>query len=364
MKLRKFVTCALSTAMVCAMSVPAFAAGELTEPGSSGDLSIGGDVNYAETTIYKVTLPTTSGVSFVLDPQGLLSLGTDGSGTYDEAEAGKIVGTGTMVAKNESSVPIKLSASFYVSDASSAVPTGITLVETADDIDDSTTTARIVVQGTKTQILDTSTIGESTQWGDALAVTSVDSTAADKVSFALEASTYEFTYAGGNYAYELDADASDNYDQVVMQISGQVAKDADWGDYTGDSKKTLQLNTVFSFEGLKEIGADAKSTDVYGLVADETKLVGFTPADIEKTFVKGASDNVTIELAGEIDTVKFTKLGTVDKDFILTSTQATISGSSLTLLGSWIKGFTADAEFVVTLEDGQTQNITLKITTP
>lgn len=194
--------------------------------------TIEGDVNYVNTTVYKVTLPTTAGMSFTLDPQGLTSLD---AGAYDGSAAGKIISTGTMTAVNESSVAVTLTADFYLEDTDSA---SLTLKSEGDTFTtdsnskESSKEIKLVVE------TDDATAGNI----------SVTSTAAGTgTDFTMAAATYTY---GGNaedgYTYDLTAGSGS---EVNMTITGAVAKDYDWSAYTddADTPATLTLNAVFKF---------------------------------------------------------------------------------------------------------------------
>lgn len=126
MKLKKFVAVGLAaTMMVMPMTV---FADELTAPTTGEEATVEGNVNYIDTTVYKVTLPTTSGLDFVLDPQGLSALDKTTPVQPADADKGKIVGGVGTACINKSSVPIKLTASFYVTDGAGKASTAATLV--------------------------------------------------------------------------------------------------------------------------------------------------------------------------------------------------------------------------------------------
>ena len=297
MKTKKLV--ALATALTMVLTpMTAFAA----------DLSIGGDVNYVETTIYKVTLPTTEGMNFVLDPQGLTSLDGEDA-TYDENEVGKIVGNVNMVTKNDSSVEVKLNAEFYLTDTADSAATlvdgsadgftftdatvnSIALVVTAVDNAESPTTTKIPVTAS-----DDSGSGQD---------------------FTMAAAIYEFVKDAetGEYEYVLKETGS----TLTMTIGGYVAAEADWSAYTGADAAELTLHAIFTFTGeddeevtpeeetpvVEDREPSIPSSATYdasegtGTIAIDLGA-GTTVTTVDSAYYGGTAENATIELEYEFD---------------------------------------------------------------
>ncbi|MDE6700276.1 MAG: hypothetical protein K2K10_04590, partial [Acetatifactor sp.] len=108
MKLQKVMAGTLAMALVLtANGMPVSAA----QANKTGNLTVEGDTTYVDTTIYKVTLPTSSSLNFTLDPEGLVGFFADSANasatTAENADLssykGKIVGSGTETIVNESS---------------------------------------------------------------------------------------------------------------------------------------------------------------------------------------------------------------------------------------------------------------------
>lgn len=283
--MKKFV--AIATALTMAMApMTAFAD------------TIGGDVNYVNTTIYKVTLPTTEGMGFTLDPQGLASL--DGGGEHSDENAGDIIGAGTMTAVNESSVDVTLSAKFYIVDSSASATLSDTTIsdETANEIAMVITSDVADVDASKTDFAVTATAqGEATA-----------------VKFDMTAATYTFTKTDAGYAYVLTPDSGS---KVNLTIGGKVAKEADWSAYTGEDAATITLNVVFEFldgegdtieveEEVENRGPSIPSTATYdasegtGTIAIDLGA-GTTATTVSKAYYGGTADSQTTELTYEVD---------------------------------------------------------------
>ncbi|MBQ8822669.1 MAG: hypothetical protein IJZ82_08510 [Lachnospiraceae bacterium] len=251
MKHKKLI--ALLAASVMAMS-------SMTVLAEEGKIE--GDMNYVNTTIYKVELPTTDGMSFILDPQGLTSLD---AGAYDSDEAGKIVAEGTMVAKNFSSVDVYLTADFFVEDSDTASPVAL---KSAIDADDEKQLAlTITTTDTTTPLINVT--------ADA---------AGAATEFKMDKATYNYTgNATEGYAYTLDDSTGS---KLEMTIGGTIAKEYDWSAYTDD--QTLTLNAVFKF--VKASGSTDEventvaapvtpTTDDYVMAANDDGTVSYTFVD-------------------------------------------------------------------------------------
>lgn len=246
---------------------------------------IQGDVNYVNTEVYKITLPTTEGMSFILDPQGLASLD---EGAHDASKAGLIVGTGTMSAINESSVPVLLNTSFYVTDTDDSQ--ALTLSNDGS----------ISSQSAKEMSLEiaVSVSAGDVSSGDGLsAITSTQTIYVESVSagdptntgYRMSAATYSF---GGNktdgYTYDLTADTGSI---INMTIGGKVAKDYKWDAY---DEETISLNAIFKFN--KIVGGDEIENTVASGRTDDY-VMALANGEVSYTFVdapEGSLTNITI----------------------------------------------------------------------
>lgn len=366
MKLKKLVAFGLAATLTVAPT--AVFADDVTAPTTGEEATVEGGANYIDTTVYKVTLPTTTGLDFVLDPQGLSALDADTPAQPGANDVGKIVGGAGTYCMNKSSVPIKLTASFYITDANGKAVSAATLVDDAADVTDDGNDVLLQVTPngatapTATEAADLSTY---TTWSDAdaVAVTASAASAADKMAFALGAADYEFTGDKTNgYTYTPKASGTGVTTETVaaFKITGKVSKDGDWSKFTGADKESLVLHCVFAFEGLKEIGTGAVSTTAAGLVADESKLTALT-SDLTATITKGATANVVLTAKDAVTSVKLTKMNGNAMDLALASPKAVVSGNNVTLSGSWVSGFTSDFEVTLGFADNSTQLVKVTV---
>lgn len=299
--MRKQKIVALLTLAALGISMPGVASAETLDPAAAEkEVDTTGGVNYADTEIYSVTLPTDGCFDFIVDPQGILSA-TDPTNYTEEAypygTAGYIVSTEGQGAyiNNKSAVPIKLSLEAYVAsdatgteskvnlvdlDRAASINTGIdnnmmlTFDITHDDVD-------------QTTFLDSTSITTENVIPDVIAITKngkPDATldeSGTKISFALNSANYNYTGTTGNYTYELDTAADNVGDSVGIRLGGLVNTEADWSKYTGASAEEIHISTLFSFDKL--------SSD-YDYAALDGRAHGVL-ADIEPQYFAGVDEN-------------------------------------------------------------------------
>ena len=259
-------------------------ASAVTTPGST-DVTTEGTVNYADTKVYSVTLPTANCFNFVVDPQGILSA-TDttkyGEDKYPAGTAGYIVaeeGTGAYI-NNKSSVPIKLMVEAYVeSDDTSGAASTVNLLGLVNDdvIQSGIDNNMMLTMDITNDQLDVSTFADETSIKTesvnpyVIAITQNGKPATgDKgtqISFALDKAAYEFTGTAGNYTYTMKT--GETGDSVGLRLSGFVNTNADWSAYTGSSAEKIVVKTVFGFEQLSsDYEAAAFDGRAHGVLAD------------------------------------------------------------------------------------------------
>lgn len=360
MKLKKLLATTLALAL--ALSPVNVFASELTAPGTS-EGSVSGNVDYLDTVVYKVALPTTQNLSFLLDPQGLASADGSGVSINNLTGAGKVVGKGVATAVNKSSVPIVLSCKMYLSakDTTKA-PTGITLISgNASSITQSANEARITICPLASGNAIPVSVN-SGSWVPAAEqpIYATSKAAANEIRFALGAADYVVKIsANGSKTYvPNDAAGATVSDNTAFCISGNVAKNADWKELA-NTEDPLKLNAVFSFAGIKALGVTADYETGSKMLTKSATVETLSPADI--TVAKNATNNIQVTLAGTFRSM------TVDTFNGNTINQAASAGkqyaanptTQLTFLGTWTNAITSNATFTVTLTDGQTQKITI-----
>lgn len=283
---KKIVSLMLTGVLFASMPLAVCAAE--TQPGSA-DVTTEGTVNYVNTTVYSVTLPTAGCFNFVIDPQGILSATDKDAYTeeqYPAGTAGYIVateGTGAYI-NNLSSVPIKLTVDAYVeSDATTGAASSaklLSLEEATDSVINSGIDNNMLLTFDITNdYLDVTTFANATSITSetvnpyVIAITKngkpADATEkATQISFALNEAAYEFISDGsGGYTYTMIA--GEKGDSVGMRLSGFVNMNADWSAFTGDSAEKIIVNTVFSFDRLSsDYELSALDGRAHGVLAD------------------------------------------------------------------------------------------------
>lgn len=125
---KKFLSCFMAATMA-ATPFTAFAAeGDV----ASNQIEGSGSVEYLNTEIYNVILPTSDAINFHVDPYGLLQIGNDGQALDKviSSEAGGVTSKATAVI-NKSSVPINVSVEVNVYNAKGTTAAAIALTDNA-----------------------------------------------------------------------------------------------------------------------------------------------------------------------------------------------------------------------------------------
>lgn len=248
MKLKKIfaTTLALAMAIVAIPAAPAKA-----------DI-VDSQTAFLNTEVYDITLPTTAGQKFYLDPQGLTEIAKTGQADIPTAAKGKIYGATTMSAINNSSKDVVIGATYEV-----VVDTNkMAVVSQQNDIDtNSSTKPAIMLTATAT-----SAHGVVSEGG----VKNASGTLASKVDVAaVSGSGAEVKYGLGAGAYQAvtkSAIDTDNLDEVLntsnyaykmitsggaidITIGGSCAynDEVDYSAFTGSNPEPLNLNITFKF---------------------------------------------------------------------------------------------------------------------
>ena len=280
-------------------------ASDLTAPGGDETAQvIDGKVYYINKTIYKVTLPTTTGItSFVLDPQGLM--GTEGA----------IISQGTMTAINKSSVDINLTSSFYVTDSAGT----LTLVDSADNINDKQQQVYLVVQD-DSETADT--------YKDAFAITSLSADTPSSHTVKMAAAAYEVTGDATNgFAYTIKTDEEGS--KLNMKLAGSMASEYDWSAYTAATDpETIKVNALFKFEDAGTVVTDAWVTNSDGSIS-------YTFSTVPEGNLTGISFNGTAK-NGQIGSNITYEAGTLSVNAVAVS--AFVSSTGTTTISATIGG--------------------------
>lgn len=302
MKLTKKIIAAVAALTMTMASAGAVFAAE--------DGTIEGGAEYINTTIYKLTLPTTAGISFTLDPQGLLTPGATGQAVED-LTGGDITGSGVMVAYSESSVDVTCSAAFYVEAPTSTAVTAAGSIASVPATKQAIglqinyevkQAGNIATDVSGASIADVTSPAQLDVTATSVSAASVLNQKLDKVSYVVTGNATD----GFDYVKSSTGDAAILY----MYVGGKVTTDADWSAYT-KGKDTIKLKTVFTFKNAENAdvssGSMAYALDDLGEIwfaltpfgADKTAptpgFTGATISDVKDLKVNGNSATGRIE---------------------------------------------------------------------
>lgn len=287
--MRKQRNVALLALVALGLSMPGVASAA-TPTNTEKEVDTTGGVNYADTEIYSVTLPTDGCFDFIVDPQGILSA-TDPTNyteeNYPAGTAGYIVSTEGQGAyiNNKSSVPVKLSLEAYVASDAAGAASSVNLVDldkvnsiNAGIDNNMLLTFDITHDGVEqATFTDATKITTENVNPDVIAITkngkpdAAQNEIGTKISFALNSANYNYAGTTGNYTYEIDAAADNVGDSVGIRLGGFVNTEADWSKYTGASAEAIHVSTLFSFDKLSsDYDYAAFDGRAHGVLADVT----------------------------------------------------------------------------------------------
>ncbi len=255
---KKFLSFVLATAMVLGSVMTASAATGTAEDTTGQTVTGEGNVEYVDTKVYQVTLPTTATLNLTVDPQGLTGM-TGETATLEELDeyAGKVFMQSKPVISNVGSVPTKVTAELTLTGNATAVSTVEAVTVSGND------PANNIILYAVPSAEDV--LGEEENY---VASTKgiVMTTSGVSVDFILPGADYVVVSGGdAGFSYEL-ADENDKGHGTALSFEGLVNKYADWSDYAGAS-------------ATQNIGMTAKFTFTHTLtdadVADETEGAPF-----------------------------------------------------------------------------------------
>lgn len=344
MKLRKKIAALLAATLVMTLfPTTVFAADVTSLSDNSVSGNVSGNVNYVDTVKYIVTLPTTANLDFALDPQGLSTI-SDGQTVSEGALAnseGKIVSTKQTYVKNASSVPIKLSAKFYITDGAGAAPTDVSIVSQNTSVSNNTRSLYLeILTGTAEGVSANNYVSTNFVSANSGApITATTAASATEVLYQLDKADYAFhndgTVSAPVYEYVLDTNVSDNYDCTYFTVSGSVAKDADWSAYAGDTKtKSLKLNAVFTFTPLNSFVSAANSGTAYRLVTTASSLDETASGSTTQSKTSSGAA-VTYNITSPVTSVTVQK-STATSPAAVTSTRYSQTASTITFTTDWV----------------------------
>lgn len=367
---KKFLACFMAATMAIA---PMTAFGDST----SSQFDVNGTVTNTNLVAYNVILPTSESVNFNVDPYGILNRG-DGYGldnvltSIASGEAGIVTSSATAII-NKSSVDINVKISAYVTASGVTINLADSKQDAIDNSKDlylaiaNVSGATVSVTNAATFVQVANLTGDSTDLvesvyvpsGNAISVTggTLELTPAAILANSSSSMTEYNNIKLNNIAsaYQLSGTAfvlsegAVNYNvgnSYAFAITGYANPKSDIWEKLTDSG-SLQLTLKFDIS-TDEIAGGSNSSDPFANL----------------TVAKGRTSDLTITTTKQVDSLVINSYpGAPNANAGLTaSRQFTSTTTSLTILGSYIKGWTDTGNYVftATYSDGTTQTFTIK----
>lgn len=346
MKRKSFLALMLAMSMMMGSASTVFAAStgaEVTD-GTNSTITGEGDVEYVDTKVYSVTLPTTATLGLTIDPQGLSALENGATASKDDLAnaAGLITGTDKAVVTNCSSVPIKVSVKL--------TGTGDATFKTAaDDVEAAPTesdTAENVLLYALPSAVD---VGNSKDNYVASTTGVLLSTTAATVNFVLDAAEYNYSKDDTGKATYTLKDGETGHGTAIA-FEGLVNTKADWSDYIKESSpSTIGMTAVFTYTSTLTDADKADTTEgapygmmemSSGIITVEAKDAGpSAPKTVSFDTTNGAKFTVNFgkgDLAAtKVTSIQYSADGTTYKTFGTPANVYTIEGKEVTIKPSF-----------------------------
>lgn len=325
MKRKSILALVLAAAMTMGSTLNVLAAESTADEDTTGQTITGeGEVEYVNTKVISVTLPTTASLKLTIDPQGLSALANGATASKEDLAnaAGLITGASKAVVTNCSSVPVKVSVKLK--------GTGnATFVTTADDVEKAPA-GENKEQNVLLYALPSSVDVENSADKYVASTTGVTiSTTEATVNFVLDAAQYNYSKNDDGKASYTLKDGETGHGTAIA-FEGLVNTKADWSDYVKtESPSTIGMTAVFTYTSTLADTDVADTTEgaPYGMMAMESGTITVEAKDVAPSAPKtvsfdttnGATFNVNFG-AGELAATKVTSIqystdGTTYKTF-------------------------------------------------
>lgn len=265
MKRKSILALMLAMAMTMGSALTVLAAESTADEDTTGTEITGeGEVEYVNTKVISVTLPTTASLKLTIDPQGLSALANGATASKEDLAnaAGLITGASKAVVTNCSSVPVKVSVKL--------TGTGnATFVTAADDVEKAPA-GENKEQNILLYALPSSVDVENSADKYVASTTGVTiSTTEATVNFVLDAAQYNYSKNDSGKASYTLKDGETGHGTAIS-FEGLVNTKADWSDYIKEtSPSTIGMTAVFTYTStLAETDvADTTEGAPYGMMA-------------------------------------------------------------------------------------------------
>jgi len=264
MRRRKLLALGLAGLMIISSAMPVFAADATTEPATGSISGTGTIEGYVDKDVFTVTLPTVTTTNFSVDPQEL-KLAVDADYEVDETKAtagsygDKVIFNytpegGSAAGDYTKSADIKVvnKSTFDVDVKVDAAVTGLK----TDDYDialvEDVTASDVTGPAISLVLTDSANTLTGTTEGSATKGTDKKLTGTDSFTYKVAKSVdvdkaYEVKKDGNVYTYKIKDTVSDvAFNEVILNVSGAVKKNADWTDFNKAATKSLKLEVTYS----------------------------------------------------------------------------------------------------------------------
>ncbi len=299
-----------------------------------------GDVEYVNTKIISVTLPTSESLRLTIDPQGISALANGATASKEDLAnaAGLITGTSKAVVTNCSSVPVKVSVKLKGSGDATFVTT-TAAVEKAPA--DGSKEENVLLYALPSSVDVGNSADNYVASTKGVTISSTETT----VNFVLDAATYNYSKdVSGNASYALKTGETGHGTAIAFE--GLVNTKADWSDYVKDtSPSTIGMTAVFTYTSTLTASDVADSTEgaPYGMMAMASGTIEVAardvapsaPSTVSFSTTEGATFNVNFgagaSAATEVTSIQYSTDGTNYKAFGTPANVYTISGNAVTI---------------------------------
>lgn len=353
MKRKSILALVLAAAMTMGSTLTVLAAESTADEDDTGTTITGeGTVEYVNTKVISVTLPTTESLKLTIDPQGLSALENGATASKEDLAnaAGLITGASKAVVTNCSSVPVKVSVKLK--------GTGnATFVTAADDVEKAPA-GENKEQNILLYALPSSVDVENSADKYVASTTGVTiSTTEATVNFVLDAAQYNYSKNDSGKASYTLKDGETGHGTAIS-FEGLVNTKADWSDYIKEtSPSTIGMTAVFTYTSTLAEADVADNTEgaPYGMMAMASGTITVEAKDVAPSAPKtvsfdttnGATFNVNFgsgELAAtNVTSIQFSTDGTTYKSFSNAATNYTINGNTVTFKSTF-SGFDANGK--------------------
>lgn len=340
MKRKSILALMLTMSMFLGSTSTVLAASTANEDTTGTTITGEGEVEYVNTKVISVTLPTTASLGLTIDPQGLSALANGSTASKEDLAdaAGLITGKSKALVTNCSSVPVKVSVKLTGTGDATFVATKEAVEKAPEDSKPE--------QNVLLYALPSSVDVENSVDNYVASTTGVTmSTTAATVDFILDAADYNYSKdADGKASYSLKDGETGHGTAIAFE--GFINTQADWSDYIKETNPSdIGMTAVFTYTSTL---ADADKADTtegapYGMKAMASGTITVEARDVGPSAPKTVTFNTTSgatfdvnfgtgeKAATMVTSIQYSTDGTTYKSFGTPANNYSINGKSVTM---------------------------------